>query len=303
MIILPEVAIKIENILNGNDSEVSSELGRANNFDFKVECQGFHLDRIFNRKEGKNFIPVFISSMGGQYNPVKGIKQGTCNIPITFYYPVRFRDDFFAINEFLVDAFVGSILDYGTISGKAISNISYPEFGELVDTDMKEFKEWVSSAYGETVNVMEKWMSMTITLYLTNATSDLLWCNEIVSTLSIEGSSLDSEVLLFAQSSIQSQTNQANEQLINANEVHGFPYGVSYGSSITVYVKNNNFFNYLIAQWFAGTIQNVRLTLTTTIGSNVYTKYCFVESINMPIIKGELLTMTITFAKAGQLNA
>lgn len=302
MIILTEVAQKIENILNGNDTETTS-LGRANDFDFKVECQGFHLDRIFNRKEGKNFIPVFVSSMGGQYNPVKGLKQGTCNIPITFYYPVRFRDDFFAINDFLVGAFVGNILNYGTISGKAISNISFPEFGELVDTDMKEFKNWVSNAYGETIDIMEKWMSMTITLYLTTADADLVWCNSITSTLKIEGTQLQTETLLFANSSIQSQTNSNNEQLMGVGEVRGLPYGASYGSSITVYVKNDAFFIYLIEQWFLGVVQSLRLTLKTTVLGKVFERYCYIESINMPIVKGELLTMTLTFAKGINFNA
>lgn len=302
MIILTEVAQKIENILNGNDTETTA-LGRANDFDFKVECQGFHMDRIFNRKEGKNFIPVFVSSMGGQYNPVKGLKQGTCNIPITFYYPVRFRDDFFAINDFLVSVFVGSILNYGTISGKAISNISFPEFGELVDTDMKQFKQWVSSEYGETIDVMEKWMSMTITLYLTTADADLVWCNDITTTLKLEGTLLESENLIFANSSIQSQTNSSNEQLMDASEVHGLPYGASYGSSITVYVKNNSFFQYLLEQWFLGTVQSLRLTLRTTVLSKTFERYCFIESINMPIVKGELLTMTLTFAKGIKFNA
>ena len=95
MVILSEVAQKLEKILNGVDTEVTDSNPIAHRY--KVEAQGFHIDHILDKDTGTNFIPVFVSSMGGQFNPVAGLKQGTYTIPISFYFPVRFKDDFFKL--------------------------------------------------------------------------------------------------------------------------------------------------------------------------------------------------------------
>ena len=175
MILLNEVAEKLQKILNGTDSETAS-FSRATDFQFVVATQGFHLDNII-AESGKNFIPVFIATMGGRFNPVSNLGQSEVNIPVTFYFPVRFKNDFFALNEYLADCFVGTQLDYGSITGKCVSNISVSQYGEIQDLDLKQFIEWTQNVYRRTIERAEPYMSMTFTLFL-NGTSTFTKNNE-----------------------------------------------------------------------------------------------------------------------------
>lgn len=303
MIILSEVATKLNNILNGSDSETST-LTNPTDFLYEVQTEGYHLDHIMG--EDKNFIPVFISSMGGSYNPVAQLKQSNVVIPIVFYFPVRFKEQFFALNDFLVDVFVGKTLNFGTISGKSICNISVAQFGELDSMDvLREFETWVANKYQRRLEVMETYLSMTINLYLSNASSEFVYGNDVKISLSLDETTYIDEDITFAQASVQSQAQSNSEQILGENESQGVPFGVAYGSSFAVYYKDNEFYRYLVAQWFSGNAQTLRFTLSLTIGEDgtdytapVFSRSCYIESVNLIIQKGELLTITFTFAKA-----
>ena len=305
MIILSEVAQKIQNILNGSDSETST-LTNPTDFLYEVQTEGYHLDHIIG--ENRNFIPVFISSMGGSYNPVPQLKQSNVVIPIVFYFPVRFKESFFALNDFLVDVFVGKQLDFGTVSGRAICNISVAQFGELDSMDvLKEFQSWVANKYQRRIDVMETYLSMTINLYLSNADSNYVYGNDVKISLSINDTDYVDDDVAFAQASVQSQSQSQSEQIIGDSESQGLPFGVAYGSSFAVYYKNSAFYRYLVNEWFSGNAQTLRFTLSLQIGEDddandieapVFSRTCYVESVNLIIQKGELLTITFSFAKA-----
>lgn len=299
MIILNEVSEKIKNILNGTDPEVRAEFPLYNPaFQFLVVTQGYHLDTIAN-PNGKNMIPVFVSSMGGNFNPVKGLQEGNYTIPINFYFPVRFKNDFYYLASFLGDVFIGSQLDYGTFSGKAISNISAPQFGEIVDLDLKEFKNWVDSTYKKTIDVMEAYMSMQIVLYLSSANTSLVYGNSVVTSLSFEinGVTYTDNSVLFDSSSIQSQSQSQSQQILGESEAAGVPFGTSYGATLKVFYQSNTFYKKLVELWFAGTIQELSLNLSMTIDNQTFSRTCYIESVVLPIQKGQLLAFTITFAK------
>lgn len=313
MIILTEVATKLENILNGNDSETSS-LTRTVTYDFKVATEGFHIDNIINDDKDGNFIPVFISSMGGQFNPVKGLKQGTYSIPIVFYYPVRFKDEFYQLGEFLVEAFVGTILDYGDVSGQAVSNISVPQYGEIQDLDFKEFNAWLDAKYHKRIEKMEPYMTMQLTLYLTSSASGLIYGNDVTASLSFtyDDATYVLDDIDFDGASLQSNAQAQSEQEEGTNEACGVPFGTAYGSSIKIYPNLETrptsqsvsgdiyFYKQLLQIWLEGNIQEVQCSITFTIAGDsdlTYTRTCFIQSIMAPIEKGQLFALTLTFAK------
>jgi hypothetical protein len=236
MIILTEVAEKLSAILNGTDSETSGYT-RPTDLSFLVKTEGFHLDSIDDKPSGKNLIPVFVSSMGGQFNPVKGLKQASYSIPLTFYYPVRFKEAFFALANFLADVFVGTILNYGSISGKAVSNINVPQYGEIQDLDFKEFEKWVGANYQLPVDVMEPYMTMNVTLFLSNAAPGLLYGNDVKVDLSFTygENTYSIDDIDWDGSSLQSNTQAQSEQEEGTNEADGIPFGTAYGSSFKIY--------------------------------------------------------------------
>lgn len=292
MIVLTEVANKLQELLNANEE--------FNQYEFVVATQGFHLDYVFDKDTGKNFIPVFISSMGGQYNPVENLNEATYTIPVTFYFPVRFKDDFYRLNEYLANCFVGKKINYGLVSGFAISNISVSQYGEIQQLDLKEFKEWVGSIYKLPIEVLEMWMSMTFTLYLSTASEDYVWGNDATISLSttIDNETYTDDNVTFAESSLQSQSQPTSQQALGETEVEGIPFGTSYSNSFSVYIKDNNFYNKVIEKWFNGDIQTIRFSLTLTLLDKQYERTCYIESVNMPIRKGQLVTITFTLAKA-----
>lgn len=315
MIVLSEVAQKLEAILNNLDDEVNVTEGLKNPLDysFVVEAQGFHIDHILNKNTGNNFIPVFISSMGGQFNPVKGLKQGQYVIPITFYYPVRFRDDFFKLGDFLVSAFVGSQLTYGTLSGSAISNLSVPTYGEIQNFDLQEFVKWVENIYQRTIGVKtEPFMSMTIQLYLTNAAEGFMFGNSVTMSLLYTDENENEyteENVVFDSGSIQSATQPNSEQEMEANipEADGLPFSTAYSSGFNAYIKNNEFWFKVMRDWVNGKAQTMTFDVFFTFNDLVqnnqkvaYGKTCYIESINLPIQKGQLLTATFSFGKRSQ---
>lgn len=313
MIILTEVAKKIQDILNGTDSE-TSHLSNPTDFEFVVNTEGFHIDSIASAENKRNFIPVFISSMGGQFNPVKGLKQGSYSIPIVFYYPVRFKDNFFALGDFLVDVFVGTILNYGTVSGKAVSNISVPQFGEIQDLDFVQFKKWVSDTYSRPIDYNELYLTMNITLYLSNAASGLIYGNDIKTSFSFtygETTYTDEEVR-FDSASIQSNSQTQSEQEEGTNEADSIPFGTSYASSFKLFpnletkaTESTNetpiyFYKELLKIWLNGNIQAVRCKIKFKIANDddlVYERDCFIQSITAPIEIGQLFSITLSFSK------
>ena len=306
MIILSEVATKLEKILNGTDTEVETQnpVGQY----FLVEAQGFHIDHLMDKQVGTNFIPVFVSSMGGQFNPVADLKQGQYIIPITFYFPVRFKDDFFKLGDFLIDVFVGETINFGTISGSGICNVSVPTFGEITNFDLKEFENWVMNTYQRQIQKSEPFMSMTLNLYVTNAASGFVFGNSVDVYLTYGSGSGIREKMVFVQSSIQSVSQTSSEQELDASvpEAVGIPFGTAYSCGFTAYVKNTTFWKYVLKDWADGKSQNMTFMFEATFKGIqltqpptylTFTRTCYIESVNFPIQKGQLLTITFSFGK------
>ena len=302
MIILSEVATKLQKILNGTDAEVSSI--RPVDFQFMVQAQGFHIDNVFDENTHKNFIPVFISSMGGNYNPVPNLKEGSYSIPVDIYFPVRFRDDFFALTDYLVDAFVGRYLTYGSVSGKALSNISVAQYGEIVDLDLKQFKTWAEDQFGMPISITERWMNMSFTLYLSTAGSDYIYGNEASVSLSFKlGNKTYTDTPTFVDAPLTSSSEPASQQILGENESEGLPTATSYGAGFQVYIKNTEFYQTLIDEWFKGNAQTLEMTYTLTFLNKTFTRTCYMQTINLRTTKGQLATLTLGFGKKVNLNA
>ena len=155
MINLSEVCSYISDLLNSNANPVD--------FLYDVQAVGYHADTVYDKEKGKNLIRVFVSTFGGEFNPVPNLGQATYTIPVTFYFPVRFKENFFALDGYLHHELVGKSIS----SFNAVSNLSIATYGEIQDLDFKEFKAWADNLYKKPIEVMEKYMSMTVNLYLT----------------------------------------------------------------------------------------------------------------------------------------
>lgn len=267
MILLNEVAEKIDEILN----QTNVELDYTPLYQYLVATQGFHLDKISDSKTGKNCIPVFISTLGGTNNPVPNLRQSEASIPITFYFPVRFKEDFFDLYDYLCDVFIGKVNNYGARTGDALSNISLANFGEIVDLDLIEFKKWVGSIYRGEIEVMEPYMSMTITLYLTIYDENNYFIGNNIKitglTISYKGDQIfsDDEPMVIERADIGSSEN-ASQQILGTTHVKGYPANLAFSKQLPLIVKNNESYRNLINICEKEKdIQNLVLTLSEEI--------------------------------------
>lgn len=181
MITLPNIAEKLQELLNSIDGF---------NFQFVVKSQGYHLDAIASQKTGKNAIPVFVSMVNGENNPVPNLKQKNLTYEINIYYPVRFKEDFYNLNDYLDDMFVAKKVQFGT--ELALCNMSVAEYGEIVDVQLEQFENWLETEYSGAVKVFKKeeeinepYMSMTFRLYATTLGNGFIFGNDIKYNLSI----------------------------------------------------------------------------------------------------------------------
>lgn len=315
MIRLNEVAKKLEDVLNGADFEVATELGLQNipGYFFRVATEGFHLDKIYSMGEGKNFIPVFISSMGGEFNPVPDLLQANYVIPVSIYCPVRFKNDLYAINEYIAKAFVGRYLNYGQSSGRAVSNISVAQFGEIQDLDLKQFKEWEETTYKMPIEVMEPYIQMRFNLYLSNAAEGYIFGNDAKLDISFE---YDNETYTLKNASFESGSLQSNSQIQSEQEEGTYesdslPYGTTYGYSIKLYPNtdiesqtegqtNKKFYVELMKLWFSGYAQMLDFDIKFKFANDsdlVFQRKSCLQSIIAPIEKGQIVSMTLTFLR------
>lgn len=318
MINLCEIADKLERVLNGtpNENELNEEWAKnvspvSNKYYFVVKTQGFHLDRIYDMKSGKNFIPVFVSLDGGSYNPVADIQDMSLEIGIALYFPIQFKDEFFKLNEYLANAFVGQLLSFGDNNG--ICNISVAQYGEFDPLDLTQFRQWIeNNFYKKPIETQDLNASMTLTLYISSAKSmnkenGFISNNSTYFTLTYKTS--DNEEISytpkFVEGAFLGQSDPSVEQILGAKESQGLGKVTAFGSSFNVYVEDNDFFNTLIKDTIIdGKLQDTIMTLEIVFGGfKVPLKYkrkVFISSINIPIEKGSLMSMTLSFSKSNQ---
>ena len=160
----------------------------------------------------------------------------------SFYFPVRFKDDFFRLNEYLVDTFVGKFITFGT--QKARCNISIATYGEIQNIDFKEFKEWVGQKYTRPIEVMELWMSMNITLFLSTAGSNFMYGDDTkIKKITVYNGStkiLEDESPLCIERADIASSETAPQQAFGETRIKGYPANLGYTKELPLIVKNSS---------------------------------------------------------------
>ena len=300
MILLNDISKKIQAVLDGTDTEIPNGVSKPTDLDFVVKTAGFHLDNIYNKKAWKNFIPVFVTSLGGQFNPVPQLKEKTQSVGITFWFPVRFKNEIDVLCNYMADVFVGTYLTYyGT--HKCVSNLSVPQIGEIQDLDLQQFASWTEKVYQQVIDVTQPYLSVSMTLYIKDAGEEFVYGNEasISLTVSKGSTTYTDNSVAFDGTSIQSNSTPAAEQLIGAShpETQGLPANTAYSSSFTVYYKNTAMYQFIFDEWSKGDSQLLSFDIGITIGTKTFSRTAYLQSCNLNAQKGQLITLTFAFGK------
>lgn len=178
MITISEIATELENILNGTSTNVPKEASRPFEGLFAVRTEGYHLTNVHDYETGKNFFPVFLGQMSGDFNPIPELDQVDMEVPVSIYFPIRFKDKMLSMQEYLNKVFVGRAIGFNQVNGKfsqyAVSNVSMAELGEITDLDLDQFgnsilkglNDFISTQYKMPIASNEPWICLTFSLYL-----------------------------------------------------------------------------------------------------------------------------------------
>lgn len=317
MINLKDMAEKLDSVLNGTDTEIPSGLTAPSNdnYFFKVFSQGLYLSNLSDKNSGKNFIPVIIGGFGGENNPVADLGEKDRNATIEIYFPVRLKDEMFEIEDYLNDVFVGRELTFG--SQKAVCNLSPAQFGELQDFDFNMFKEWVETNYLQTIEKMETYMAMTITLYISSAknvgsSGGFVYGNAYSYALSISIADEDEESgyrQIFNDSPVfvggidNATSSPASQQILGDSSANGLAITTAYTKQITFYYKDTEDYAELLNAYLGRHIQDLKVEITSSFdlpGAEEaqillnWDREYYVTDMTFNFTKGQLVTVTIT---------
>ena len=292
MIIINEVAIKLQNILNGKDSEVAIS-SLPSDFSFQIAIDGFHLDHIKGDNH-KNFIPCFLSQLGGEFDPVPDIQKQALNYNLTLYYPVRFKNTFYEIANYLATALVGKVMTWGDVSGRCLSTIDPATFGEIAPQDLAQYSSWVNATYGKAQSVSENYMTMSINVYLTT-TKGVLWGNDAQIKLYYEYEDINKSFYCkWVSNAFQQENSPVAQQLVNESKhTYNRINNTTNSYSVQFYLNDDN--KQLLELWFNDDLDGVNFTLDFKIGDYNFARDVVLLSFAPSFQMGEPVTITLTF--------
>lgn len=303
MFVLQEVAESIEKTLNTIDSD----------YEFSVATQGFHIDKIANHKSGKNFIPVFVTLASGENEPIPNLSMSSYEINVVIYFPVRFKNDFFLLQDKLNKAYCGQVVELGVLTGKCVSNISVASYGEIQDLDLNEFKEWVENVYKKEISVNEPFQTMEFSLFFGTVKKGIPFGNNIKYLLSYKYTKYDPNLkkqveismpqveLLWDNVGSETETSTIGQQLFEYARQGVLPNITTRARSILVYADDNDTIATLFKLYNLGQLDTItELKLTKEIDasdrySGAYEYDNVLISFNESVERGSPLSATLTF--------
>lgn len=176
MISLKEIADTLSEVLNSENNPLRIENERVA---FLVATEGYRIDKIDDKKLGKNLIPVFVGASGGENQPIPNLSQQSKSINIGIHYPIKYKDIFYDLETYLDDEFVGKVRNMGTETKQCLINLSTAQFGEIVQGNFEQFANWANNTYERTIDDTQNWYSMILTLYATKMSDGYIFGNEI----------------------------------------------------------------------------------------------------------------------------
>lgn len=307
MINLEQIVLKINNVLNGTDTEIPAGLvSPANdNFFFRTFSEGLILTDIGDMVSGKNFIPVIVGSMGGQFNPVQGLGEADLQAQVLLYFPVRYKKIFYEMVDYLTDVFVGGYLTFGT--QKAVCNISPAQFGELQDMNFDQFSEWIENTYKIKTNIQDVYMSMSFTLFLSTAkgvgqTNGFLYGNDAkITKIEIKQGSTtiltDTSPIIIERADI-GDTTPASQQFLDTYYAKSIGANTSLVKQLPLIIKNTSGYQSLLSKLEVDKAQQtlsveVNETINIGTGVSITTTYQIVNYSRGTSL-GKLLSISLT---------
>lgn len=308
MIDTKELAIKLSNILNGLDSETNSIENPMSEYIFDVKTYGEHLDNFYQKDKKANVIPVFISEVNGDIQPIANVENISYGFGIIIYFPIYLKNKILDLKTFFQKCFVGQILNYGSSSGTAVSSISIPKITEFQRTQMKGLQEFIQDEYALPIDETQLWANLDFTLYLSsykainndNTKTDLYLGNDISVNLTY-GNLTEKGFFAGIGSSMNGDTQM--QQLLTADFSRGLIKNTIYGDTFQLYVRKNEFWQYVLQQYYLHnfTAQNlqVEIQINGVLGLTSFNVVC--QSLSFNFSWGAPIIAVLTFMPKAEI--
>lgn len=309
MIDTKELAIKLSNILNGLDSETSSVENPMSEYIFDVKTYGEHLDSFYQKEKKANVIPVFISEVNGDIQPIANVENISYGFGIVIYFPIYLKNKILDLKTFFQKCFVGQILNYGSSSGTAVSSISIPKITEFQRTQMKGLQEFIQDEYALPIDETQLRANLDFTLYLSsyktinsdNTKTDLYLGNDISVNLTY-GNLTEKGFFAGIGSSMNGDTQM--QQLMTADFSRGLIKNTIYGDTFQLFVRKNAFWQYVLQQYYLHnfTAQNlqVEIQINGVLGLTSFNVVC--QSLSFNFSWGAPIIAVLTFMPKAEIN-
>ena len=287
MIYINELSNYIETTLNSLEKGV-----------FRVKTYAEFLDSRVDDETNENFIPVYIDSPFGNFEPIPNLLYLSQQYSITLYFPIELKDTMYDIVNDIVPQFVGKSIYIGENTGNAIANIDTPTFQSIGVNNVEELQEWCNDIYKRKIRKSSMYVAMSFIIHLTQATNGI-FSNSITYTLTINGIT---ESILRNESSLVQNNNLYSQQLENGLATTSNVDTTSNGVSFTAFVENNEFWQNFINLRNSNELSQATITLTKSYNgsiSNVADKtynVCIVSAVENERF-GMPLSFTLSFGE------
>lgn len=319
MVDIQDLQVKLNKMLNGKDNPNGIKVSDyISDFGFIVLSYAQYLDSIVDVKTNKNMIPVYITEPTGTIEPVPDLGEINMAYTIMLYFPISLKETFFKMMNYFIDVFAGRFIDFEGNSGKALCNISVPTFAEIGTQEFTQFADYLTNHYKLPMNRSEMWGAYQFTLDLHQLKNlglegGFILGNQIsyVLGMTLEDQSIYTDDVVLTSSARSYVSDPLSQQLMGDLETKAINKNSSYGDSIQVYIKDNEFGRKFIELFETGKLQNVIFTLMKrytfhdkdgNAGRKEYARNLVLTNCVQSNEFGSAMTFTLTFAKKAWLD-
>lgn len=306
MIEINELSRKLSAILNGLDDETSSIFNPATSFDFVVKTYGTHLDSIADKVLKKNIIPVYIANFSGNIQPIPNLREENTTYDIYIYFPIKFKDTFFRMGNFLIECFAGKMLNFGNDSGVAITNLNSPTLVDIQQTEFTSFQKFLDENYSLPIQRTELWGAMSFSLFFHQVANlgqenGFIVGNQVKHEIAFTYDEKEyKEELVVVSGARNLNSDTISEQRIYQLQTSGIAKNTSYIDSVQAYARDNDFWRKFIELYETGLLQNMVFDYTKIYNLSrrmTFKKKAYLTQCPSSDSLGETKTFTFTFIK------
>ena len=312
MIDIQEFVAKIQAVLNGTDSLVSS-LSRPDTstyFDVRSPELPF-ADSVASLENKQTRFPVMVEqNSAGRYEAFPDVNMWSMSLTMTFLFPVANTLAVRNYFEYLASAVNGKQINFGSSSGYCVCALGVPTMGQMQYLDMNQYsqvKESINVIFGKTVNLSREWSTMTCEFYLSGSKNagqaeGLIFGNQIEHSISFVYQGVTySETLVPVARSVASSAMAYEQQGLSSSLQKGIAQSGAQVATLTCMVRANDFWLKVLALKDLGYLKDTAMTLYEIwrVGGNVWFgtsgfAKCFIKDIGLTEDLGKPVSAILT---------